>query len=189
MGAGGVCGECVAEASMTTKATPLTEAEERRWRAARGGLLSTSERVWATLDAIRAQLAKANTASAAHRAAWDAADARAKAAEAKLEASEEEYRQFRMSAREELAAATERAEKAEAELVMRRAESLRYERGRDTGQRERDAMRLRYEECAQCSGALEPNTTPPHCDDCVVDDEHMHAWDEALAGTERGKDS
>jgi hypothetical protein len=49
-----------------------------------------------------------------------------------------------------------------------------------------DLMRIRYEECAQCHCALQPSETAPHCDDHCVDDEHLHAWDEALSAAAPG---
>lgn len=43
--------------------------------------------------------------------------------------------------------------------------------------------------CAKCEAALHPMPTcPPHCDDCIVDDEAMHNWDDRVAALSEGKD-
>jgi hypothetical protein len=41
-------------------------------------------------------------------------------------------------------------------------------------------LRLLYGDCAQCGASLQDVTTPPHCDDCTVDDAHSGEWDEAV---------
>lgn len=116
---------------MTTKPEPLTEAEERELRG-KWGDHSGIGRLFATLDATRAQLASAQNAIVL-------TDADLQEERRKREASEEEYRQFRMSARAQLTAAIERAEKVEGEWVdlredfhemksrAERAEAERYE--------------------------------------------------------------
>lgn len=33
-------------------------------------------------------------------------------------------------------------------------------------------------DCAQCGATLHPPTDPPHCEDCIVDEEHREAWED-----------
>jgi hypothetical protein len=50
----------------------------------------------------------------------------------------------------------------------------------DETRKERDRLRLLYGRCAQCGCELEETTKSPHCDECVVDEDHRDAWDEAV---------
>jgi hypothetical protein len=79
----------------------------------------------------------------------------------------------------------------ELRLVMRDAservatECERLESGWRVASAERDSaranVRLYLDECAQCGGALHRPDQPPHCYDCVVDEDHLEAWESARA--------
>lgn len=43
-----------------------------------------------------------------------------------------------------------------------------------------DLLHLQYVDCAQCGALLMNPTTPPHCNDCNVDDEHQAAWEDKV---------
>jgi hypothetical protein len=50
-----------------------------------------------------------------------------------------------------------------------------------TAEEKLDRLHLMYMRCAQCALPFDEHPgAPPHCDDCVVDAEHLKAWDEAV---------
>lgn len=49
-----------------------------------------------------------------------------------------------------------------------------------------ERWRLIHGECVVCGALLVEVDEPPHCEDCIVDDDdHLFAWHDALAANER----
>jgi len=88
------------------------------------------------------------------------------------------------AAREERDAIQKELDEAVDDLERLGGENSTLRKERDEAREELNARNT----CIVCKGALIPHDEPPHCEGCIVDDEHLHEWEErhdtTTAGTE-----